>query len=99
VHLAHRSAVKFSSTTRKGVITMRSVPLLLAIALTAALPVAAQQKPEAKGGTAVASPEPGKAGAVRALEVSAEVVSIDKASRTLTLKGPKGRIQDVVIGP
>jgi hypothetical protein len=55
------------------------------------------QKPEAKGGAVVTS-EPGKATAVRAVQVSAEVVSIDKATRTVTLKGPKGNVVDVVAG-
>ena len=55
------------------------------------------QKPEAKGGAVVTS-EPGKATAVSAVEVSAQVVSIDKATRTVTLKGPKGNAVDVVAG-
>lgn len=55
------------------------------------------QKPEAKGGTVVTS-EPGKATAVRAVQISALVVSIDKATRTVTLKGPKGNVVDVVAG-
>jgi propanediol utilization protein len=32
------------------------------------------------------------------VQVSAEVVSIDKATRTVTLKGPKGNVVDVVAG-
>ena len=55
------------------------------------------QKPEAKGGTVVTS-EPGKATAVRAAQISAQVVSIDKATRTVTLKGPQGNVVDVVAG-
>ena len=55
------------------------------------------QKPDVKGGTVVTS-EPGKATAVRAVQVSAQVVSIDKATRTVTLKGPKGNVVDVVAG-
>lgn len=66
------------------------------IALAAALPAAAQ-KPEATGGTLVAS-EPGKAAAVRTAEVTALVVAIDAKTRTLTLKGPKGRVVDIVAG-
>jgi len=53
------------------------------------------QKPEAVGGTVVAS-EPGKAAIVRAAEISAQVVAIDKATRTVTLKGPKGNVVDIV---
>jgi len=55
------------------------------------------QKPEAAGGTVVAS-EPGKAAIVRAAEISAQVVAIDKVTRTVTLKGPEGKVVDIVAG-
>jgi len=67
---------------------------LVAAALAAT--VLAQQ-PGATGGAVVAS-EPGKAAIVSAAELSATVVGIDKATRTLTLKGPKGNVVDVVAG-
>ena len=69
----------------------------LAFALIAAAGVttALAQKPDATGGAALKS-EPGKATAVRALEISAQVVALDKATRTVTLKGPKGDVRDVV---
>lgn len=70
--------------------------ILAALATSAALPAAAQ-KPDVTGGTVVAS-EPGKAAAVRAVKLTAQVVAIDKASRTVTLKGPKGNVVDVVAG-
>jgi len=69
---------------------------LTALVALAALPASAQQ-PGATGGTVVAS-EPGKAAAVRTAQVSAQVLAIDKASRTVTLKGPQGRVVDVVAG-
>jgi hypothetical protein len=72
---------------------------LVAAALTGAAfvtPLHAQQ-PGATGGAVVAS-EPGRAAAVRKAEISAQVVQIDKASRTLTLKGPKGDAVDLVAG-
>jgi hypothetical protein len=71
-------------------------PLFLALLAAAALsaPVAAQQ-PGATGGAVVAS-EPGKASIARAVELSAQVVGIDKATRTVTLKGSKGNVVDVV---
>ena len=75
---------------------MRSTVLLLSLFL-AALPAAAQQKPDVKGGTVVGS-EPGKAAMVRAAEVSAQVVSVDKKTRTVGLKGPKGHVVEVVAG-
>jgi len=74
----------------------KALIFLAAVAVSWALPAAAQ-KPDVTGGTVVAS-EPGKAAAVRAIKVSAQVVAIDKASRTVTLKGPKGNVVDVVAG-
>ena len=65
--------------------------LIAAAGATAAL----AQKPDATGGAALKS-EPGKATAVRALEISAQVVALDKATRTVTLKGPKGDARDIV---
>jgi hypothetical protein len=67
---------------------------LIAAALAA---TALAQQPGAAGGAAVAS-EPGKAAVVRAAKISAQVVGIDKATRTVTLKGPQGNVVDVVAG-
>ena len=55
------------------------------------------QQPGVSEKTSIAS-EPGKAAGVRKVQISAQVVSIDKATRTLTLKGPKGNVFDVVAG-
>jgi hypothetical protein len=70
------------------------IALLAAAALSG--PVAAQQ-PGAAGGAVVTS-EPGKATVARAAEISAQVVGIDKTTRTVTLKGPRGNVVDVVAG-
>jgi len=81
-------------------LSFKKSALALAVALIAA-PYAATtlaQKPDAKGGVVVAS-EPGKAAAVRAIELSAQVVSIDKATRTVTLKNSKGETKDIVASP
>lgn len=51
----------------------------------------AQQAPAPKVVEAKAV-APGKAAAAQAVEVRAVVVGIDKAARTLDLKGPKGRV-------
>lgn len=76
---------------------MRNIPMLLAaLAFAWALPAAAQ-KPDVTGGTVVGS-EPGKAAAVRAIKITAQVVAIDSSTRTVTLKGPKGNVVDVVAG-
>jgi hypothetical protein len=50
-----------------------------------------------QGATGVAS-VPGKAAAVSIAEITATVTAVDKASRTVTLKGPKGNEVDVVAG-
>ena len=70
--------------------------VLLIAMLMVALPAAAQ-KPDMKGGAVVAS-EPGRAAIVAAAELSAQVVSIEKKTRTISLKGPKGKVMDVVAG-
>jgi hypothetical protein len=71
----------------------------LAMAIIAASLAAAAyaQKPEAAAG-AVLKSEPGKATLARAVEVPAQVVAIDKTTRTVTLKGPEGKVVDVVAG-
>jgi len=68
--------------------------MLIAAALTS---TAFAQQPAPAAGIAVAS-EPGKAAIVAASEISAQVVAIDKATRTVTLKGPKGNVVDIVAG-
>jgi len=86
-----------SSTTHKEK-TMRMILVSVAIAVLAALPAAAQtQKPDMKGGAVVTS-VPGKASATAAAELSAQVVAIEKKSRTISLKGPKGKVVDIVAG-
>ena len=71
--------------------------LALAVIATAFATAALAQQPGAAGGVAITS-EPGKASAVGLVEISAQVVGLDKATRTVTLKGPKGRVVDVVAG-
>jgi hypothetical protein len=74
---------------------MHKIFVVLAVLVFSA--PAAAQKPDVTGGTVVAS-EPGKAAAVRAVRVTAQVVAIDAKTRSVTLKGPKGNIVDVVAG-
>ena len=75
--------------------TQSKIALALITAALAATALA--QQPGATGGAIVAS-EPGKAAIVAAAEISAQVMAIDKATRTLTLKGPKGDSVDIVAG-
>jgi hypothetical protein len=77
---------------------MRMFLVPVAIAALSALPAAAQtQKPDMKGGAVVTS-VPGKASATAAAQISAQVVAIEKSTRTLSLKGPKGKVVEVVAG-
>jgi hypothetical protein len=69
----------------------------LAIVAASFATMAVAQKPDAAAGAVVVS-EPGKAAVARAAELSAQVMAIDKATRTLTLKGPKGDVVDLVAG-
>lgn len=71
----------------------------LAIAACASLVAATAlaQQPAAGGGTTVTS-EPGKATITQSAELTGQVVGIDKATRTVTLKGPKGNVLDIVAG-
>jgi len=79
---------------------MRSLTIL-AVAFAAALPLSsiAQQKqppqPQVSGAVATA---PGKAAAVAYVNVTATVEAVDPATRTVSLKGPKGNVVDVVAG-
>ena len=74
---------------------MRISILIAAILSTCALvqPALAQST-----GAAVTS-SPGKVGVAQTVDFSATITAIDKATRTITLKGPKGEEQKVVAGP
>lgn len=68
--------------------------LMLVLSVTIQ-PALAQQAPvEAK----IMASEPGKVTMASHTQVAALVTGIDKTTRTITLKGPKGRIFDVVAG-
>jgi hypothetical protein len=71
--------------------------LALALIATVFSGAALAQKPDATKNTVVTS-EPGKASVTTTEQISAQVVGIDKATRTVTLKGPRGNIVDVVAG-
>lgn len=85
-----------TKSTKEFLMNTRST-LALALLATAFAATAVAQQPGVAKGAAIAS-EPGKATAVRAVKISAQVVSIDKATRTVTLKGPKDNVVDVVAG-
>jgi hypothetical protein len=78
--------------------TMKTVLTFTLALLAAGIGASAvAQKPEASGRAVVVS-EPGKAAIARTEQISAKVVAIDKATRTVTLKGPKGNTVDLVAG-
>ncbi len=69
-------------------------PALLAL-LFSVQPGFAQQAPV---GGQITSNTPGKVAIAQAVKASALVTAVDKATRTVTLKGPEGRSFDVVAG-
>ena len=71
--------------------------LVLALIASAFAATTLAQPTGPTGGAVVAS-EPGKAVVASAVEISAQVVGIDKATRVVKLKGPKGNVVDVVAG-
>ncbi|MDW3684292.1 hypothetical protein RA280_21575 [Cupriavidus sp. CV2] len=74
-----------------------AIPLSLVVATLPLLAqsVIAQQAPETTGQAMTA---PGKAELSETTKVTAVVMGIDRASRTVTLKGPKGRVFNLVVG-
>lgn len=75
---------------------MRNLTKAALLALIfSAQPGFAQQAPV---GAQITGSEPGKVAIAQGIKVSVLVTAIDKASRTLTLKGPEGRSFDVVAG-
>jgi hypothetical protein len=56
------------------------------------------QKPSVDGGT-VTKTSPGKGTTANMVRITASVEAIDPATRTVTLKGPRGNLVDVTAGP
>lgn len=73
---------------------MRNLMIIGTLAVSCAvLPAMAQQAPAS---TSLLTSEPGKASMAEVVKASAIVTAIDAATRTVTLKGPKGAVFDVV---
>jgi len=73
--------------------------LLLSAALVAAASVPAYaQKPDATGAT-VTTTTPGKGTITNMAKITASVEAIDSAARTVTLKGPRGKVVTLAVGP
>src|SRR6185503_4389717 len=82
-----------SIPTRRGV-PMRKLSIL-AIAVAAAVAPYALAQPQVGGAVAVA---PGKAAAAQTVKATATVESVDKATRTVTLKLANGTTRSIVAG-
>ncbi|MBV9192148.1 MAG: hypothetical protein JOZ85_16825 [Betaproteobacteria bacterium] len=72
--------------------------VLLVICAVATVSPAAAQAPDMKGAM-TSSQRAGKAQALKTDEVKAQVVSLDRLTRAITLKGPKGTVVDMIAGP
>ena len=79
------------------VVTKTKNILALSLIAAALSTSALAEKPRAGEAAAIVS-EPGKASIVQAVKISAQVIGIEKETRTLTLKGPKGKVVDIVAG-
>lgn len=71
--------------------------VLFLICAVATISTAAAQAPDMKGAM-TSSQGPGKARALKTDEVKAQVVSLDRLTRAITLKGPNGTIVDMIAG-
>lgn len=76
---------------------MRKLILSAAIAAAASVPAFAQ-KPDATGAT-VTTTTPGKGTITNMAKITASVEAIDSAARTVTLKGPRGKVVTLAVGP
>lgn len=73
--------------------------IVVSVALVAAGTVPAfAQKPAATGGS-VMETSPGKGTVTNVVKVTASVEAIDAAKRTVTLKGPEGKVTTITAGP
>lgn len=77
---------------------MRKFVSVAAVAAGITIFTGCAQQPAVKDDTVVSS-EPGKGMVTRTIEASAQVVGIDRGTRTITLKGPDGKVADIVAGP
>jgi hypothetical protein len=76
---------------------MRKLLLSAALVAAASAPVFAQ-KPDATGATATTT-TPGKGTITNMAKITASVEAIDAAARTVTLKGPRGKVVTLAVGP
>ncbi len=82
-----------STTTESRNVRKLVLAASFTLAAAAAFPAAAQT------GAVVAAKAPGAVGVAKTVNVTATITAIDAATRTVSLKGPKGNETSVVAGP
>lgn len=73
--------------------------IALAIAAATLAPAVFAQQAQPPVAAVIAASAPGVGGVAGSVQLMATVVAIDATTRTLTLKGAKGRVVDVVVPP
>jgi hypothetical protein len=79
-------------------IEMNKLAFFVAAVVTGISAGAFAQAPGAQGGTMTAT-APGKGVAANVVEITATVQAVNKADRTVTIKGPKGNVETITAGP
>ena len=77
---------------------MNKLSIFFAVAAAFVSAGAFAQAPAAQGGTMTAT-APGKGVAANVVEITASVQAVNKADRTVTIRGPRGNVQTVEAGP
>jgi hypothetical protein len=77
---------------------MNRFAIFVAAIVTGISAGALAQAPGAQGGTMTAT-APGKGVVANTIEVTASVEAVNKATREVTIKGPRGHVETVVAGP
>jgi hypothetical protein len=71
----------------------------LMIAIVAGISFGALAQAPAAGGGTMTATAPGKGVAANVVEITASVQAVNKADRTVTIKGPRGHVETVEVGP
>jgi hypothetical protein len=77
---------------------MNRFAIFVAAIVTGISAGALAQAPGAQGGTMTAT-APGKGVVANTIEITASVEAVNKATREVTIKGPRGHVETVVAGP
>jgi hypothetical protein len=91
--------VRFTSINRQAEEGKLMGKFKQAAALTALLAIASMAAAQTGGVVSTETSAPGMRSVANTVEIVASVVAIDKARRTVTLKGPHGHTETVEVGP